>query len=845
MALLPLAYCPAAYAQSGADTPQADAPDQDQTPPAEPRKENEIVVTANQYYGQASVATETEFNENEIASQGVDNVQGLLDRLAPFIDPSGKEPVILINGRPAEGDRSILSYPPEALNRVAVLKPNAAEQYGYPSDRRVVNLVLKKHFSSLTFDASGWAATRGGQYGGDLAASRVAIDGPTRWNAVARITSDSALRKSARNIPADPGIFDGTGYVAGIDGTEIDPALSLLTGRATTIAGIPDGAGWLTPGLADFAAAANRTDPVDPNTFETLLPSKRAILFNAGISRPLGPFSASLSLNAASTQSSALRGLPMASVVLPGDNPWSPFADDVLLVRPLAGGRALRNENNAQTLGATFNLTGRLSGWQLTLSGSYLRSWTDSLLEQGVDLGRVQGLLDAGDPALTPYGPWSSTLLLANRNRSRGESISGRINVSKTLVELPAGPLTANVAITLGRNVQENRSAGNSGTLVINRRTNQFDGQAALSIPISRRTKGSIGPVGDLTLDLLVGGRSMAGGSLQRRYGGGFTWAPTDFFQLRGTMENVDAAPSSDQLDGPVVTTINRIFDFARQEAVDVVWIVGGNPALRRGRRQSRALNAMVRPLSDQTLTLNFGYSAQTAKGGVAAFPELTPAIEAAFPERIVRDVAGHLVSVDARPINLANESSSELSSGIALRLPRRASGPSTGQPRQAVATTANPAIWTLSLNYRRRLTSTLLPRAGLPVIDLLGGDSGQPREFLTMQFSVGKRGMGVSLNGNWNGGARLRNGGSGGVDYRFSPSSTLNLSAFVEPERILRGAAKYPWLKNLKLTLDVRNLFDAYRHVRLADGSVPLGYSRDEIDPLGRTVRLSLRKRF
>ncbi|MDV3456177.1 sigma-70 family RNA polymerase sigma factor [Sphingomonas sp. HF-S4] len=49
----------------------------------------------------------------------------------------------------------------------------------------------------------------------------------------------------------------------------------------------------------------------------------------------------------------------------------------------------------------------------------------------------------------------------------------------------------------------------------------------------------------------------------------------------------------------------------------------------------------------------------------------------------------------------------------------------------------------------------------------------------------------------------------------------------------------------NLKLSLDLRNLFDSYRRVALRDGSVPLGYRRDEIDPLGRTLRLTVRKRF
>lgn len=827
MTLLPLAYCPAADAQTEAR--QAGTPSDK---PAETRNDDEIVVTANRYYGEASVATETEFDESEIASQGVDNVQGLLDRLAPFIDPAGNAPVVLINGRPVDGDRSILSYPPEALNRVAVLKPDAAAQYGYPADRRVVNLVLKKHFSSMNLDAGGLGATRGGQYGGELSAGRVTIDGPTRWNVLARLSSDTALRKSARDIVPAPGIFDVTGYVAAPDGGEIDPALSLLAGHVTMRAGIPD---WQAPTLADFAATADRSHPVDPNAYETLLPSRRALIFSAGVSRPIGALSASLNLNATSTASHALRGLPMASLVLPADNPWSSFADDVLLVRPLAGERTLRNDNSAQTLGVSFTLSGRISGWQVSLSSSYARSRTESLLERGIDTGQVQALLGAGDPSLNPYGPWSSRLLLTDRNRSRGDNLSARLNVIKTLADLPAGPLTANLTINAARSALESRVTGSlAGMLLTDRQSGRFEGQIALNVPVSRRTKDAIGPLGDLTIDLLAGGQAIGGNSLQKRYGAGFTWSPAPFAQLRGTLENVEGAPTPEQLDGPIVTTINRVFDYARQEAVDAVWILGGNPELRRGRRQSRALTTMFRPLSDQTLTLNLGYGEQVAKGGVAPFPELTPAIEAAFPERVVRDAAGRLVSVDARPINLVSETTAELSSGIALRLPRR----SNGLPSPAAA---DPMRWTLSLNYRRRLKNELRTRPGLPAINQLDG-GGQPRDFVSIQIAAGKREIGASLNGNWSGNARLA--GSSGQDYRFAPFSTFNLSTFLEPEHAL-GASRIGWLKNLKLSLDLRNLFDSYRRVTLRDGSVPLGYRRDEIHPLGRTVRLTVRKRF
>ncbi|MBL7537398.1 hypothetical protein, partial [Escherichia coli] len=97
-----------------------------------------------------------------------------------------------------------------------------------------------------------------------------------------------------------------------------------------TIAALPAGALSPLPGLADFAATAGTAHPVDPNDFETLQPSRRTLSFNAGMTRPVGAFSVSLGINASSTTSEGLRGLPMVSAVIPAASPWSPFSRDVI-----------------------------------------------------------------------------------------------------------------------------------------------------------------------------------------------------------------------------------------------------------------------------------------------------------------------------------------------------------------------------------------------------------------------------------------------------------------------------------------------------------------------------------
>lgn len=834
---LPVGFCPVASSAAEEAPVGAVATTPATASPGDPSPDAEIVVTAGRR-GEAKVAAETEFGEEEIASHGADSIQELLGRLAPFINDGGDAPVILINGKPVGFDRSILSYPSEALERLAVLKPEAAALYGEATGKRVVNLVLKKNFSMLNADAGASFATAGGQYGGNLSAGRTAISGDTRWNVQARIARDTRLRKDARNIPQPAGRFDSVGFVSAVDGGEIDPALSMAAGRLVTVAAIPTGAISASPPLADFVATANDLHEVDPHAFETFQPSRRNMSLSLGMTRPVGAFSASLNINANKSDSDGLRGLPMASVVIPTGNRWSPFAEDVLLTRPFAGDRPLRTENNSKSLSGSLTLNGSIGGWQTNLGISYSRSWSQNLLETGIDVVRVQQLIDGGDPDFNPYGRWDDGLLLANRNRTRSENLVGRFQVQKNLVELPAGSITTSFSVNASRGSSINwRSDNRGGPAAANKSTReQVDGQVSLGIPISRREGAELGFLGDLSIDLSMSGQTMAKSPLQKRFAGGLNWSPFPIVQLRGSLDFVEISPSFDQLDGPIVTTVNRIFDYARGEIAEPVWITGGNPDLGRGSQQSLSLDANIRPLDDQTLTLSVGYRQSVAKGAISGFPELTPVIEAAFRERITRDAEGRLIAVDARAINLARNTDSALTSSVALRLPGQNSVRSTPG-----ATPADPVQFSVSLNHNMRLKNELQTRAGVPVIDQLA-DSGQSRHSLSLQVSVGKRGIGTSLNGSWSSPARVANGDQA---FRFKPPITFNFSMFVEPAEILGLPKKGTPLSDLKMSLDVQNLLNGYRRVRLDDGSIPPGYSRDEIDPLGRVMRLTVRKRF
>lgn len=800
-------------------------------PPGDLTKEDEILIIG-QRYGEAEVAAEIEFNEAEIASHGADSIRDLMARLEQFIGDGEEEPVLLVNGKPAGLDRSITAYPAEALNRFAVLKPEAAARYGYPPGRRVINLVLKKHFSMLSADAGANWATGGGQYGGRLTVRRSAISGATRWNVQASADYDSALYKSARNIPPRIGAFDGTGFVAAPGGGEIDPALSLVAGRTVTNAAIPPGAAFQAPMLADFAATGGDRDALDPNAFETLMPSRHGLALGLSVARPLGDFSASLSIDAGRSASRALRGLPMASILIPADSPWSPFASDVILTRPFRGQRALRNDNDSESVGIALTLTGAIGDWRTSFSVNYSRNWSRSLLEDGIDTGRVQQLVNDGDADFNPYGPWDERLLLARRDRSQGESIAARLNVRKNLIHLPAGPVSAGISVNARRNRSTNWQGDNLGGPAQRTGTarERLDGALNMSVPISGAGEGEILSLGSLTLDLNASAQTMTNSRLRKRYGADLTWVPGRALRLRGSFAQAGTAPSFEQLDSPIVTTINRLFDYSRGEIAEPVWITGGNPALQRGSQRNLLLEATGHPLSDQTLSLKIAYQQDTASGGVAGFPELTPVIEAAFPERVTRDAAGRLVMVDARAINIAHATDSGLSSGISVRFPAKSSAPG-----------ANPLQVGVGFSHRWKLKSELLTHPGVPAIDRLA-QSGQSRHSVSFQATLGQQGWGATLSGSWSNASRVTSGDK--VLNNRSPVM-FGLSTFLEPGRLPGAARRGGLLGDLRVSLDVENLLNGYRRVTLDDGSTPPGFGRDEISPLGRVVRLKMRKEF
>ncbi|WP_447727878.1 hypothetical protein [Sphingomonas koreensis] len=623
-----------------------------------------------------------------------------------------------------------------------------------------------------------------------------------RWNAQVAVSDDTPLLKSARRIPVR------------------EDVLALL------------------PTLQNGGGEA-----IDPNGFESVSGEARSLTASAGMTRPIGSFSASLSLNASLNRGRQLLGMPIGSIILPPGSPWVPAAGEAVTTSRLLGNGALESRQQSETFGVSASLSGLVWGWQTSFSALYAHSRSDNVYDRGYDVSAVQQRVDADDPAFDPYGPWPATPLRSDRTRSRADMLSASLNASRAVLKLPAGEVNTSVVVNASRN--RSRFHSMAGTAGIAQRDgygrDQLDGRWALTIPVASRALDVLAPLGDLAFDLSGEAATATRTRTRRRWNAGVRWVPLSFLDLRASIGRENVEPTFDQLYGPQVEIITRMFDFARQEYVQPIRIFGGNPGLQGGSIRTLSANAMIRPFTGNLATFNVGYRQQVARGGIWSFPVLTPEVEAAFPDRVRRDSSGRLLSIDARPINISHDRTESVASGLTLRYNEK---PKAVSPR---LNGFRPWTFSLTINHNWQLSSETVIRPGLPLLDRLR-NNGVPRHNVALNLVAGRPGLGATLNGNWNSAAHVRSGANAGAgtEFRYAPSVLFNLNLFVELDQWVRSnGERKNWASGTRLSFDIQNVLNGYRKVSVRSGDTVRDYARDEIDPLGRTIRLSIQKQF
>jgi hypothetical protein len=153
-----------------------------------------------------------------------------------------------------------------------------------------------------------------------------------------------------------------------------------------------------------------------------------------------------------------------------------------------------------------------------------------------------------------------------------------------------------------------------------------------------------------------------------------------------------------------------------------------------------------------------------------------------------------------------------------------------------------------LSLTHTLNLVDEVTIRPGLAELDYLNGDAvgqtgGRPRHELEAQAGWSNNGLGARLSADVRSGTRVES--ATGDDLRFSPLATLDLRLFANLGERFDLVSKQPWLRGASVRFEVRNLLNSRPRVRNSAGEVPASYQSDLLDPLGRTISISLRKLF
>ena len=126
------------------------------------------------------------------------------------------------------------------------------------------------------------------------------------------------------------------------------------------------------------------------------------------------------------------------------------------------------------------------------------------------------------------------------------------------------------------------------------------------------------------------------------------------------------------------------IFRCGPRETVNVTTLTGGNPDLDADRRTVFKIGGNWRPFEKTDLKLRGDFVHQSIDRPQISFPAATPALEAAFPLRFVRDDGGQLIcaSIFVRSTASARRSDT-VRWGFDFTKPLRSQPPSRGADRR------------------------------------------------------------------------------------------------------------------------------------------------------------------
>jgi hypothetical protein len=675
----PATVTPAKPAPAPRKPPRRPAPNQDDDPEV-----SEVVVTAGKTIYQqqpgavvGDIEPEIQLSPREIQSYGVATVTELLDELAPETRSDrgrgGETPVVLLNGRRISGFNEIRDIPTEAILRIDILPEEVSLKYGFTADQRVVNIVLRRRFRAFTADLRGGGPTEGGEVTGQVEGDDFRVRGDNRFNLDVKYNGNTDLTENARGLtePAAGAPYAVAGNVVGMGaGGEIDPALSALAGKVVTVAGVPAAAASRALALSDFVGTAGVANGEDDGRYRSLVAAAQSVSANAVLARTLpAGFSGTVNATLGATSSDSLRGLPSLGLTVPAGDPFSPFGTAVNVDRYITNFGPLRQDVDGWTahLGGTLNRD--LGKWRLSFTTAYDHADSSTVSDVGLDSTGLQGLLKADSTSFNPFvAPPASLLALLPRNNARSISDTGNLQAlaNGPTLKLPAGAIYVSLKAGDTQSGFDTRSSRLGVVQAVGLSRNDANIQANFDLPVFSRRHNVVPFLGEVSLNANLAVDQISNFGTLHATGYGVNWQPITGVTLLYSRTLDSAPPTVQQLGNPVVLTAGaRILDYATGQTVDVTQITGGNPSLVSDHRDISKIGVTWKPIDGQNLTITANYIVSRIDSPFYTFPVATAQIEAAFPDRFIRDATGELVEVDERPVNFTWTRRSEIRWGV------------------------------------------------------------------------------------------------------------------------------------------------------------------------------------
>ncbi len=812
---------------------------------------SEIVVTGQRVRGSAigEVDPLAVLDRDTIATLGATNLTELLSRVKGLVTSvSGSDPVFLLNGRRLSGFDEIATLPPEAIERVEVLPEREAARFGFPPTVRVTNFITPKHFRALSTQQLAGTSTEGGGATNYTEATTTQIDDGRRTSLSVAYFRQNPVLQSQRGLLPDPDTpFSIGGNVTAANGGSIDPALDAIAGRAVAIAAVP--ADPAARGLLSAYAAAPTV--TDIGRYRSLIPRNDMVRVDGSIASPIGAtIDGSLNLKMEAQRTAGFSGLAPVTLDVPAGGVL-PFADDVRVNRYLPDS-VLRQRGNSLNLHAGGTLQGTVRRWAWNVTGTHDRVRGFAFSENGVPLDALQASVAAGGDPLAPIDPATAQLRTVQQSRTVTQTTGAKGVVNGPLLNLPAGAALVTVSADYARSNSRGSQSGTVDPALMLERT-VMGASINADLPIAAADRDVLSFLGQVSANAMIGVSDVSRYGRLTTHAYGLTWTPLSGVQFNASLNETQSPPAIALLSAPTLVVPNTpFFDFTTGTSVPVTSVFGGNPALTPERRRVSTIGAAFKPIRDKEFRVNLDYLTTDIADQTSTPGSATAAFQSVFPDRFVRDTAGRLIAVDLRTVNIAAERERKLRMGVNLWTqigpapppPPKATGVASATAPPPAPPKPRPSIFA-NLTATYRLEDRIVLAPGLAPLDLLDGATldgtgGRPRWEVEGNLSGSYGPVNIGMFGRLQGATRIRSD-LPASDLRLTGRTWLVLYSSLDIARIVPA----PWTRKMSMQLTVENLLDDRIDVRDRTGATPNRFQSAYLDPIGRSIRLGVRKLF